>query len=475
MATDLRIGERLGVWRIERAIGKGGMGAVYLAARADGQFDQTAALKVLTGLANEKTQAFLARERQVLSALSHPNIARLIDGGTTESGRLYFAMDYVDGVDIERYCREKHLALPAFVELYRVVCRAVDYAHQRLTLHCDIKPSNVLVEPQGRPVLLDFGIAQAVDQSLGDARVSAHHERAFVFTPKYASPEQKAGLPLGTATDVYSLGKMFSALLGFVQVPRARRFELDAMIARATAEAPADRYLNVAAFESDLARFLRREPLSALPKAGWYTAQKYIERRWVLLSAVVAFLSMAILLNFNTLHERDRARAAEVVATQELARAQRAEADAHIARGRAETAERLERDRAEEAATSATRANVQRDRAVAAERTARFERDRALKAEALALVEGNTTKATRDFLLNLFNSMSSSNPGIRKVTAYEMLERGKGQIANALADQPKVRAELYEMLGKIYDNVGELDTARGLYRDAEKLEPNQAH
>ena len=161
--TELDEGDRLGAWRLVRRLAKGGMGAVYLAERADGHFEQRAAIKLIRGVPSAEMLAHFTRERQILATLQHPNIARLLDGGSTPAGQPYLVMEYVEGEPIDAYCKAHALPLDARLRLFEEVCGAVQFAHQRLIVHCDLKPSNVLVRADGTPVLLDFGIAKLLD------------------------------------------------------------------------------------------------------------------------------------------------------------------------------------------------------------------------------------------------------------------------------------------------------------------------
>ena len=207
--TELDEGDRLGAWRLLQRLGSGGMGAVYLAERADGHFEQRAAIKLIRGVPNAETLAHFARERQILATLQHPDIARLLDGGATPGGQPYLVMEYVEGEPIDVYCNERALPLEARLRLFEEVCGAVQFAHQRLVVHCDLKPSNVLVRADGTPVLLDFGIARALDRQ----RRAECASRPGYFTPGYASPEQLRGDAVATATDVYSLGLILFELI----------------------------------------------------------------------------------------------------------------------------------------------------------------------------------------------------------------------------------------------------------------------
>ena len=167
--TELQVGDTLGAWNLQRPLGHGGMGAVFLADRCDGQFEQRAAIKILQGLASEAALLLLAKERQILANLSHPNIARLLDGGATPKGRPYLVMEFIDGLALDAYVKSKALNLRDRLKLFIQICHAVAFAHTRLVVHCDLKPSNVMVENNGRPVLLDFGIAALIDPNIAAA------------------------------------------------------------------------------------------------------------------------------------------------------------------------------------------------------------------------------------------------------------------------------------------------------------------
>jgi len=204
-----RIGRRVGVYEIVAEIGHGGMGEVYRAARADGHYDQQVAVKLVRGGFDSRFvfERFL-NERQILATLDHANIARLLDGGTTEDGIPYLVMELIDGVRIDDYCQNHKLSVTERLQLFRQVCAAVSYAHQRLVIHRDLKPSNILVTDKGIPKLLDFGIAKMLDPAAG-----AELTMARPMTPEYASPEQIRGEAITTASDVYSLGMVLYQLL----------------------------------------------------------------------------------------------------------------------------------------------------------------------------------------------------------------------------------------------------------------------
>ncbi len=205
--------ELIGPYRVLSALGRGGMGSVYLAVREDDRFQKRVAVKLVRrGLDTDEALARFDLERQVLGALNHPNIARLHDAGCTDDGRPYFVMEYVEGKPIDRFCDDLRLPIPRRVELFRKVCAAVQYAHQNLIVHRDIKPSNILVSPMGEPKLLDFGIAKLLSpEAYGMDALTRADQRLMTY--EYASPEQVQGLPLTTASDVYSLGVLLYELL----------------------------------------------------------------------------------------------------------------------------------------------------------------------------------------------------------------------------------------------------------------------
>ena len=212
---EAMIGRRIGAWRITGTLGHGGMGAVFLANRADEQYQKTVAIKFIrSGLGDHKSQADaidrFRRERQILANFDHPNIARLLDGGTTDEGIPYFVMEYVPGIPIDVWCESRKLGLRQICELFCKVAEAVSYAHRNLVIHRDLKPTNILVTNAGEPMLLDFGIARLVDETAGGEQPGTV---LFALTPDYASPEQIRGRASTTSTDVYSLGVVFYRLL----------------------------------------------------------------------------------------------------------------------------------------------------------------------------------------------------------------------------------------------------------------------
>lgn len=203
------VGRRIGAYQILEEIGEGGMGEVYRAVRADGQYEKEVAIKMVRGGYDSKSIVERFRnERQILAGLDHINIARLLDGGTTDEGIPYLVMELIDGIPIDRYCDEHSLGVNDRLRLFQQVCAAVQYAHQRLVIHRDIKPGNILVTRDGTPKLLDFGIAKLLDSTAGLETTMARP-----MTPEYASPEQIRGDNITTATDIYSLGVVLYRLL----------------------------------------------------------------------------------------------------------------------------------------------------------------------------------------------------------------------------------------------------------------------
>ncbi|HMT08541.1 MAG TPA: serine/threonine-protein kinase, partial [Pyrinomonadaceae bacterium] len=215
--ADPLTGKVLGSYRIEREIGRGGMGAVYEAVRADGEFRLRVAVKVVKrGVDTDFVLRRFRNERQILAALDHQFITRLIDGGTTDDGRPYFVMEYIDGLPLYRYCDREKLSLGNRLNLFSRICEAVEYAHQRRVIHRDLKPSNIFITNDGGPRLLDFGIAKLLDPDLAIDTLQPTATALRMMTVDYASPEQIRGDKVTFATDVYSLGViLFELLTGY--------------------------------------------------------------------------------------------------------------------------------------------------------------------------------------------------------------------------------------------------------------------
>src|SRR5512132_2141107 len=212
---DPLLGRRLGAYRIEREIGRGGMGAVYEAARVDKEFQRRVAIKLVKrGMDTDFILRRFRKERQILASLDHPNVAQLLDGGTTDDGLPYFVMEFIEGQPLYRYCDSNRLSIAQRLKLFLSICDAVHYAHQKQVVHRDIKPSNVQVTSEGVPKLLDFGIAKLLNpQIAGDITHDPTATAMRLMTPEYASPEQVQGAPTTPTTDVYSLGVLLYELL----------------------------------------------------------------------------------------------------------------------------------------------------------------------------------------------------------------------------------------------------------------------
>lgn len=277
------VGARVGSWELTRVLGEGGMGIVFEARRADGRYDQRVAIKFLVEAPASAAQR-VALEAGVLARIEHPNVVRLLDAGALESGMPYLVMECVDGVPLDEYCSTRRLGRAARIELLRSACSAVAAAHRRLVAHLDLKPANVLVTADGVLKVLDFGVAQVLD---GDRDGEPATRRAW--TPGYASPEQRRGEPTGTACDVYALGRLVEEVLR--AHPDA---DVEAIVARATADEPGLRYGSIDQLEVDLGRASRGEPLEARVYAPTARAWLWAKRNRALAAALLlAFASLA--------------------------------------------------------------------------------------------------------------------------------------------------------------------------------------
>ncbi|MUV13235.1 serine/threonine-protein kinase [Noviluteimonas gilva] len=326
-----RPGVEVGPYRLERMLGEGGMGQVWLAARADGLYQRRVALKLLRpGLVDPNLRLRFTRERQILARLAHPHIARLLDAGMSHDHQPYLALEYIEGEPITDYCRAHRLSLESRLDLFHQVCDAVSHAHANLIVHRDLKPSNILVTPAGDVRLLDFGIAKLIDTDLAAPEQTRTGVRAF--TLHYAAPEQVRGEPVSTMTDVYSLGVVLYELLadakpyrlkrqtdaeweeailqgdptkpssalqrqadaGDGDTPMLRRRarnvtgDLDNIVLKALAKKPEQRYPSVEAMSLDLERYLAGKPVLARPQSVGYRLRKYVIRhRWALATGIV--------------------------------------------------------------------------------------------------------------------------------------------------------------------------------------------
>jgi serine/threonine-protein kinase len=367
-------GERIGPYRVLRELGHGGMGSVYLAERADDDLSYQVAIKLMrVGLMSPEPLRRFRAERQILANLEHPGIARLLDGGTTPGGVPFVVMEYVDGRPIDRYCGDRQLDVRERLELFRVVCGAVSYAHRNLVVHRDLKPSNLLVTAEGAPKLLDFGIAKLLDPDEERVGATLAATTGGLMTPDYASPEQVRGETITTASDIYSLGVLLYQLLTGrlpyelrgrtpAEIERAvcgsepakpsaaasstaptapaagagsptdarpepvpatrgeaRRFrrllsgDLDNIVLKALRKEPERRYASVDDLSEDILRYLTGYPVAARPSSWAYRSSKFIRRHTVGIAATLLIVLATALYAWSL--ARSRA-AAERSATQ---------------------------------------------------------------------------------------------------------------------------------------------------------------
>jgi eukaryotic-like serine/threonine-protein kinase len=338
-----QLGKRVGAYRTVRELGRGGMGVVYLAERVEGGFEQEVALKFVRGGAHASIgQELFRRERNLLAALDHPHIARLIDGGRTDDGWLWFALERVDGLRIDRHVFEHRLDLPARLRLFLQACDAVAFAHQRLVIHRDIKPANILVNAQGWVKLLDFGIATLADSGSAASRA---------LTPNWASPEQLRGEPVSTASDIFQLGILLRQLLLLdawqqtdstrleatragvpdVGAPAAppqmpmRDRDLAAIVEKCTASDAAARYSSVGELLADIAARLEHRPVAARRGGAVYRLRCYLRRHALGVISAAAVVALIVGLStvsaWRVVNERNRAEAAAQLAQQQSAKA----------------------------------------------------------------------------------------------------------------------------------------------------------
>lgn len=303
--TDFYIGKQIDEYKILAEIGQGGMGTVYVAARADESFDKKVAIKLIKR--GMDTMAILKRfvlERRILAQLEHPNIASLLDGGSTAEGLPYLVMEYIEGEPVTKFCDSHRFSIEERLKLFQKICAAVSYAHQNLVIHRDIKPSNILVTKDGTPKLLDFGIAKLLNP---DWQVDTAEATATIFrimTPEYASPEQIRGLAITTASDVYSLGVVLSELLtgkrpfaigkntnenkpqtqdenkqrSKTKNLKSLEFDLENIVNKSLSEEPERRYQTVQEFSEDIRRHLAGLPVTATADSTFYRLNKFVKR-----------------------------------------------------------------------------------------------------------------------------------------------------------------------------------------------------
>jgi len=442
---------RLGPYRLVRRIGEGGMGTVWLAERADDQYRKQVALKILRSGGDASLASRFRTERQLLADLEHPNIAHLLDGGETEGGRPWLAMEYVDGLPITDYCDRHALGVEERLALFLECCRAVQHAHRRLIIHRDIKPSNILVDERGTPYLLDFGIAKLLDAGPLQHTIAVTQDAARIMTPGHASPEQVRGETVTTATDIYSLGILLYQLLsGHFPYPlerstaaeleraiceqeparpssrvteaepaaerepkdaadvgrtrgttvgRLRRElagDLDNIVMMALRKEPDRRYESVSALMADVRAWLEHRPVSARADSAGYRLGKFLRRNALGVSAAAGMVLVIVgLVGYYTWQlaaERDRAR-----------------------------------------------------------------------------TEARVANRATDFVVTLFNAANPkmTNPG--EISPRSLLEEGRRRIDEELAEAPRVRGRLIGVLGEAYQSMGDYETAIPLGREAMRV------
>jgi serine/threonine-protein kinase len=312
--------QRLGAYRLLHELGAGGMGTVFLAERVDGGFVQTVAIKLLRGFPTTDGLRRLRQERQILAGLDHPHIARLLDGGETDDGQPWLVLEHVDGLPLLAYAAQHAPRLHDRLKLFDAMLDAIGHAHQRLIIHRDIKPANVLVNASGEVKLHDFGIARLVDLESGSA---ARETSTRVFSAGYASPEQRDGRAVTTASDIYSLGMLLRELV--VGTSRSKvtlaalplDAELAGIVAKATEEDPAKRYASAGEFRDDLDRYRDGRPVRAARLTRAYRLRKFVGRHRLGVAASLAAVIALGLFVSRLDHERSRAVAAEMAASRD--------------------------------------------------------------------------------------------------------------------------------------------------------------
>ncbi len=410
LATQFSAGEHVGPYRLERAIGRGGMGEVWLAVRDDGQLKRSIALKLPTLSARRAllVQRF-ARERDILGTLAHPHIARLYDAGVGSDGQPYLALEYVEGQTVTAYCNERQLDLRARVTLLLQVLAAVQYAHANLVIHRDLKPSNVLVTAQGQAMLLDFGIAKLLLDGAGGAEeTELTRLTGRAMTLVYAAPEQVSGAPISIATDVWALGVLLYEVLSDAKPftgkqrdlerailedeparPQGVPADLATIILKTLKKAPLERYATVAALAEDLQRWLANEPVFAQPDSTWYRTRKFVGRNKLAVATATGVLVTVFAASGVSIWQ------------------------ARVARTEAQTAE-----------------------------------------------------AVQNFMEDIFRASSGDQidpVSARRRTAKELLDEGAARIDRALADSPVAKLRMLKTLGGMYEDMEQLEDAARLH------------
>lgn len=418
-APEVRQGARIGPWRVLRELGAGGMGTVLLAERVEGDFAQKVAIKLIRGFPTEDERRRLRHERRILAQLDHPNIARLLDGGETDDGQPYVVMEYVDGQTLLDWLAEHPLDLRQRLALFDRLADAVQHAHERLVIHRDLKPNNVMVRADGDPRLLDFGVAKLVDVSQGE---DSRQTSTRVWTPGYASPEQRSGGLITTATDVFGLSILLREMLTgerqpgqAMQVPAGfiglkLDSELRGILEAGSAEDPGLRYPTVEALRADLQRWLDGRTVRVAPDSAAYRVRKFVRRHRTGVVVATGLLLAALVFVWRLDVERDRALAAEAVAQADRVRAEDEAADARAALG---------------------------------------------------------------FLSRTLVALTPDRVHKREISVRELADTARTDLDLVLTDRPRVQGEVQRVLGHLYQALGEPDIAADLFARGVPIEDPQ--
>lgn len=464
------LGKHLGPWQLEHVLGRGGMGTVYAARRDDRDTHQRAAVKRLHRRWDSSLQAqrFL-QERRILAALSHPHIPRLLDHGTDGDARPWFALELVEGQPITGWADARRLDLRERIELFRAVCAAVQHAHEHFVVHRDLKPGNILVDAEGHPKVLDFGVAKRIDELAGHTRLGD----AAGFTPDYAAPEQISGGPVTAATDVYALGVILYRLLAGqpplrfdehdlqatakaitsgtatrldqaialgtphdvdqrlqqrgVDLRQFRRFvrgDLSRIVQTALAKEPPRRYASVQAFAADLQRFMQGRTVSVTGDTFGYRARTFARRnRWSVAMAVVAIIVLVAGVTGITLKTR-------------------------------------------EAQAQAARANVEAHRA--ADQAARAERE-----AARAKLETARMAATNEFLRSVFSVAEAGNTGTPNISLRDALDYAAKRLDATGHADPQLHVRFLLAAASSYEALGEAEKSEAAVTQALHVQESQ--
>jgi eukaryotic-like serine/threonine-protein kinase len=484
------VGQTIGVYRVEREIGRGGMGVVYAGRHVDESLQKRVAIKTLVlGLDRPEAVWRFRRERQILARLEHPNIAALYDGGSTAAGLPYLVMEFVDGQRIDQWCDAQQLPVPARLDLFRQVCAAVDFAHAKLVVHRDLKPNNILVTESGVVKLLDFGVAKLVTP---DEEVSGDHAELTrggmaPMTTAYASPEQVRGEVVTTASDVFSLGVVLYRLLAGVSpfpadtpvspwsraldtpvrapsaaateshavatrqasettLRAALRGELDAIVLKAMHAEPSRRYASAEALREDVLRHLRGQPVHAQPDTTWYRVRKFVARQRALVAAgVLAVLSLVAGTGIS-IRAAERANAEAARASSEATRATRMVAFLQSVVGAGDNSlfgtRAVDMNVTLRAVLDSTAAQVARD----------FSTDASARADLYAALGRSLRRFNRmDAAITLLDS------------ARTLHERVHGARSRSVGDDMTLLALLHDQIGRPEVSKALLDTALRLY------------